>query len=78
MLLCANPHYPIDENYVISIDGGKSINKLQINVIPPSPRNLAFYLTFKTNNFYSSGAVIGRAVGAYAGDTRLDSRPGQD
>ena len=27
---------------------------------------------------YSSVGVVGRAVGAYAGDTRLDSRPGQD
>ena len=35
---------------------------------------------FKTNRFYSSGSVVGRACsgGLFAGDTRLKSRPVQN
>ena len=56
----------------------ESKKKLQIIVIPPSPRKFAFFFfMFKTNLFYSSGGAAGWAVGALARDTRFDSRPSQ-
>ena len=50
------------------------MEKVANNCLSPLPKK-CFSLLFKTIRFFSSGGVVGRAVGLYAGNSRFKSQP---